>query len=283
MQLAPAKLNRRPVALRVRDDLRERIANGTLKAGDRLPSEPECASLYGVNRATVREAYKLLEQEGLIVVSRGFGHYVQSHARDLIAGTVSLFSSQTQFLESLGHAVSTRVLAVRVRQPTAEEADALHLAPDSTVVELERFRLADREVVIYARAAFSEQILGAPIDDIDWTGSLAALFASRGHALRSAVIDIRAANLPTRICRQAGLPHETPWLLFNGTNYDAASQPMLFAYDYFRGDLRTLHVVQRNESVQATSPGAAAAHQRAPGLRQTPRLTTKRPLQQHGV
>jgi GntR family transcriptional regulator len=249
MPLTPVKVNRRPVALLIRDDLRKRIADGTLAPGDRLPSEPECARLYGVNRATAREAYKMLEQEGLVLVSRGFGYYVETYAPQLITASVSLFSSQTDFLERQGYAVTSRVLSVKVRTPAADEADALHLGGDGQVVDLERFRMAAGEVLIYARAVFDEQLLGTSIDDTDWTGSLNTLLESRGHHLASAVIDIQAASLPSEISRQAALPEETAWLLFSGTNFDTASRPILFAHDYFRSDIRTLRVVQRNESM----------------------------------
>jgi GntR family transcriptional regulator len=109
--------------------------------------------------------------------------------------------------------------------------------------------MAAGEVLIYARAVFDEQLLGTSIDDTDWTGSLNTLLESRGHHLASAVIDIQAASLPSEISRQAALPEETAWLLFSGTNFDTASRPILFAHDYFRSDIRTLRVVQRNESM----------------------------------
>ena len=53
MAVAPEKINRRPVALQVRDDLRRRVATGDLAGGDQLPPEIECAEAYGVSRATV--------------------------------------------------------------------------------------------------------------------------------------------------------------------------------------------------------------------------------------
>jgi GntR family transcriptional regulator, transcriptional repressor for pyruvate dehydrogenase complex len=46
--------------------LRERITSGHLREGDRLPSETTLASQAGVSRSTVREAFRTLEQAGLI-------------------------------------------------------------------------------------------------------------------------------------------------------------------------------------------------------------------------
>src|SRR5690349_15889321 len=46
--------------------LRERITSGDLHEGDRLPSETALAEQAGVSRSTVREALRILEQDGLV-------------------------------------------------------------------------------------------------------------------------------------------------------------------------------------------------------------------------
>ncbi len=44
----------------------KRILNGELAPGTQLPTETELAAQFGVNRSTVREAIRQLEQEGLV-------------------------------------------------------------------------------------------------------------------------------------------------------------------------------------------------------------------------
>jgi DNA-binding FadR family transcriptional regulator len=46
--------------------LRERIASGALREGDRLPSESALAQQAGVSRSTVREALRTVQEAGLI-------------------------------------------------------------------------------------------------------------------------------------------------------------------------------------------------------------------------
>jgi DNA-binding FadR family transcriptional regulator len=53
------------------DHFRRRIIRGELKEGDRLPTEQVLIQQYGVSRSTFREAFLLLESDGLISVSRG--------------------------------------------------------------------------------------------------------------------------------------------------------------------------------------------------------------------
>lgn len=56
---------------RVHDALRAQILDGTLRPGDAVPSERVLADELGVNRQSVREALKRLEQAGLVRISHG--------------------------------------------------------------------------------------------------------------------------------------------------------------------------------------------------------------------
>jgi DNA-binding GntR family transcriptional regulator len=56
--------------------LRDRIRNGELPAGRRLPSEKDLHDEFGLARETIRRALAVLRQEGLIEVRQGHGTYV---------------------------------------------------------------------------------------------------------------------------------------------------------------------------------------------------------------
>jgi len=56
----------------IADILRERINSGDLKAGDRLPTQAELAEEFGVERGAVRQALRVLQDDGLLTnVSKG--------------------------------------------------------------------------------------------------------------------------------------------------------------------------------------------------------------------
>ena len=52
-------------------NLRRQIVRGELLEGDALPSETELIEQLGVSRPTLREAFRVLESEGLISIRRG--------------------------------------------------------------------------------------------------------------------------------------------------------------------------------------------------------------------
>ncbi|MBU0464014.1 MAG: FCD domain-containing protein [Proteobacteria bacterium] len=49
------------------------IFDGTLQSGDKLPTETVLAKQFNVGRQTVREALRILELSGFIIVKKGFG------------------------------------------------------------------------------------------------------------------------------------------------------------------------------------------------------------------
>ncbi|SCK12758.1 GntR family transcriptional regulator [Streptomyces sp. WMMB 322] len=61
----------------VADSIRGQIADGTLSAGDRLPTEPELVDEYAVSRLTVRHALDVLQAEGLVEKFHGRGTFVR--------------------------------------------------------------------------------------------------------------------------------------------------------------------------------------------------------------
>ena len=61
----------------VYDQMQNLIIDGTWKPGDKLPSENELASAFGISRMTVRQAMQKLKALGLIETRTGSGSYVR--------------------------------------------------------------------------------------------------------------------------------------------------------------------------------------------------------------
>jgi GntR family transcriptional regulator, transcriptional repressor for pyruvate dehydrogenase complex len=57
----------------ISNSIKELILDGTLKIGDRLPSEKDLAQQFQVGRQTIREALRLLELSGFVTIQRGPG------------------------------------------------------------------------------------------------------------------------------------------------------------------------------------------------------------------
>ena len=69
----------RPIYQQVADGIKELIAQERLAQGAALPPVRQLAADLGVNLNTVASAYRELQREGLITITRGAGSVVTSH------------------------------------------------------------------------------------------------------------------------------------------------------------------------------------------------------------
>ncbi|MFI9004924.1 GntR family transcriptional regulator [Streptomyces sp. NPDC053541] len=107
-------------------DLRTQISTGRLKAGDRLPSEPQLAVHYKVSTATLRHALALLQAEGLIEKVHGKGNFVRPPLRRITyAG-----GGRTPFDPALQVSIRTTNLRARGHIRTL-----LRVSPNSPLTE----------------------------------------------------------------------------------------------------------------------------------------------------
>jgi len=77
---------RRPNSLtdRVVSRIQSLVESAQLKVGDRLPPERELAARLGISRAALREAVKVLEERGALVVRHGRGIFVGDDIADAL-------------------------------------------------------------------------------------------------------------------------------------------------------------------------------------------------------
>ena len=68
-----------PLYIQVATLLRNRIADGHFRAGQKMPTQEELEEEFGVARVTVRQAVELLEKEGLVHRQQGRGTFVTPH------------------------------------------------------------------------------------------------------------------------------------------------------------------------------------------------------------
>lgn len=60
--------------------IKELIASGDYKPGDRLPTEQELATMFGVGRSSIREAIKVFQHLGVVESKAAKGTFVQDRA-----------------------------------------------------------------------------------------------------------------------------------------------------------------------------------------------------------
>lgn len=117
------RIERAPAYRLVYDAIEREILSGRLRVGDPLPAELQLAEQFGVNRSTVREGIRLLEQSGLVERDGG------KRPRISVPHYLDLASSASRAL--ILHSVTFRELwqASMVLEPAIAESAARHVDP----------------------------------------------------------------------------------------------------------------------------------------------------------
>jgi DNA-binding FadR family transcriptional regulator len=125
------------------DQIKALVRDGRLKPGDRLPSERELCTRFGVSRVTVREALRVLEANGLLTIRVGAhgGAFLTSPTTERLSeGLADLISVSTLTAANVTEAriiVELGILPLAVERATDEDIAALFEMVDDAEQELE--------------------------------------------------------------------------------------------------------------------------------------------------
>lgn len=106
------------------------ILEKNLQPGDRLPSERDLASFFGVSRNSVREALKGLESKGVLEIRQGGGSYLVASKRDTLGNELRIHidESQIQLIDEmleLRRAFEVEAASLAAQRATPENLEAL--------------------------------------------------------------------------------------------------------------------------------------------------------------
>jgi len=110
----------------------------------RQVQEGKLEKIYQVSRTTVRNAVKMLVQEGLVEVRQGSGTRVLNHK------AIQNYNKVTSVTESLmkkGYRVTTSDMMIDIISADKQLADELEIPEGTSVARIQRLQLADEEPV----------------------------------------------------------------------------------------------------------------------------------------
>jgi len=231
------------ISQRLHQNLGRLIA--TMETGERLPSEPELARQLGVSRATLREAMRTFEAQGLLRRRQGSGTFVQRPAKVIETGLEVLESIETM-AERIGLSVSMEHLSIAHRPPTPDETEVMKLSEGVNVLHLARVIHADDRPVAYLIDIVPDDLLS--MDDLkgDFNGSVLDLFIARGTPeLLTSKCEINADLASAEVARPLGIQRGDVLLRFIARLYAASGRVVDYSISYFLPGYFKFHVVRR--------------------------------------
>jgi GntR family phosphonate transport system transcriptional regulator len=225
----------------IAEALRDEIAAGAWRTGDKLPSEADLARRFGVNRHTLRRGLAALAEDGLVRPRRGAGVYVAPPPADYPIGKRVRF---TQAIAAAGRVPWREILSIERRAADAAEAEALVLlrAGDPVVV-CEGVSLSDGWPVAMFRSVFPVLRMEGIAEALAREGSVTrALAACRVPDYVRASTRLQAvAATPVQAARLR-VAEGAPLLRSVAVNADLNGVPVEYGTTWFAGDRVTLTV-----------------------------------------
>jgi GntR family transcriptional regulator len=240
--MAKSRSNQNSLSQRLHEDLAQLISD--TKPGDRLLTEPELAKQLGVSRATLREAMRTFETQGLILRRQGVGTFVVRPTQVLESGLEVLESIET-LAKRTGLPVSPGKIDLEVRNGNEEECTALELEPGCQVVSVSRVILAEARPVAYLVDVLPEDVLSPEEVKDGFSGSVLDLLLERGDPqLVNSHCEIAAVAANSKIARALQIQRGDAILKFSSRIFALDGRVIDCTFSYFLPGYFRFHVVR---------------------------------------
>ncbi len=213
-------------------------------AGQRLLSEPQLAKEMGVSRATLREAMRIFETQGLLRRRQGSGTFVVGKVQALDSGLELLESVETM-AKRLGLEVSVSDLNIEVVQANEELANALNISVGKKLTRVRRVVRTDTRPVAYLVDTLPEEVLRLEDLPQDFHGSVLDLLLDRGDLLNTSRANVTAIAATAEVAKALEIQRGDVLLHFNSQLIDQKSKVVDFSLSYFIPGYFHFHVLRQ--------------------------------------
>ena len=214
-------------------------------AGDRLPTEPKLAEMLGVSRATLREAMRTFETQGLIQRRQGVGTFVVRPSGVMETG-LEVLESIESMAERAGLSVNMGAYEVERRAASAEERKLLKA---NEVLRVSRVIEAQDRPVAYLVDVLPGEALSDAEMQREFTGSVLDLLLTRGEPqLTSSNTELSATAVESEVARALRIQRGDVVLYFKSTVFAQDGSVIDLSRSYFLPGFFRFRVIRRLES-----------------------------------
>lgn len=212
--------------------------------GDRLPTEPKLAEMLGVSRATLREAMRTFETQGLIQRRQGVGTFVV-HPSSVIDTGLELLESIESMALRVGLPVRMGDYEIERRTAEPEEREVLK---DSQVLRVSRVMEAEGRPIAYLVDVLPDKLFKEIEFRREFSGSVLDLLLKQGNLqVTSADTEIHAEAAESNEARALHMQRGDVVLHFKSTLFSMDGSVIDLSRSYFLPGYFRFHVIRRVE------------------------------------
>ena len=246
--LKSARTERKTLTEVALQELRQAITGGTFRPGSQLPTEAELCEMLGVSRTVVREALRVLEDDGLVARRHGVGTFVRNQP---IIKNLNFNFGITEMIESAGLKAGTSHLAFQKEAADEEKAKQLNVPIGTPLVTVERVRTADGRPVVYSLDTVAEALFQkASFDpEVLRTESIYSILqTSLGQVIEYGIARLLPVVPPPHVAEKLQLPANALTLYIVQTDYSPGDEPVVYSCEYHLPDAFDFVVWRRGQN-----------------------------------
>jgi len=231
-----ARFERKTLTEVAEQELRKAITSGTYRPGSQLPTEAELCEILGVSRTVVREAIRILEDDGLVARRHGVGTFVRDHP---ILKNLNFNFGITEMIHSAGLKPGTSHLAIKKESANKEKAEQLRVPLGTPLITVERVRTADGRPVVYSLDTLSEALLqraGFDPNRLLTESIYSILQTSLGQVIEYGIARLLPVAAPDDVAEKLQLPPQAITLYIVQTDYSPGDEPLVYSCEYHLPD-----------------------------------------------
>jgi GntR family transcriptional regulator len=223
-----------PLYAQVENVIIDRISDGSLPPGTRLPSEDDLVQEYTVSRTTIRAATQSLVQRGLVEIRRGKGTFV---TQPKITQELTELTGFVEDMQALGRHAKAKLLDQRVVAANQVVARQLALSQGTPVVRIQRIRLADAIPLSFDETYLPKQLGDKVMADNLETEPIFSLLEQKYRTpLVEAEYRLEAVCADPTVATALRIDVGSPIFLIERTSYSIGHRPVDYEKLHYRGD-----------------------------------------------
>jgi len=216
----------------------------SIPAGERLPSEPKLAKQLGVSRATLREAMRTFETQGLIRRRQGAGTFVVGQAPVLESGLEVLESIETM-ANRMGISVAVSALKVEEMPANAKQAGKLGVPQETPLTRVSRVISTNERAAAYLVDILPVEFLSVDEFPKHFKGSVLDFMLERGDLPTVAKIGVNATSAKSDVAKALEIQRGDVLLRLSSRIYLASDEVVDYSLGYFLPGYFHFHVLGR--------------------------------------
>jgi GntR family transcriptional regulator len=243
----PHSEDSRPLYQKTTDALAALIKE--IEPGTYLPSEPKLARKLGVSRATLREAMRVFEGQGVIVRKQGVGTLVTNPPHVIETGIEKLESLET-LARRIGLQIEMSELEINEREASEREAKRFELVNGAFVIDVSRVMCTEDRPIAYLVDSLPEAYLPEEVRQKQFRGSILDLLVKKQvPSVKTSETEITAVSASAEVARELEIQRGDVLLFMEAWLRTAEGQIIDHSFSYFLPGTFRFSIVRRVHGV----------------------------------